>query len=284
MSWANLHSHSSFCDGKADPEDFIKAAIEKSFIAYGYSSHAPTCYQSIWNMEPAQMNDYISEICRLKTKYAGEIEIYTGLEQDYIQGMTVPDYLQKDFDYIIGSVHYIGKYPDGSGFCFDGKSEAFFKGILEVFDNDFRKAITAYFELSKDMIRLQRPDIIGHLDKIKMHNNISMYLNEQDTWYENLVNDFLDTIKKNDCIAEVNTRGTYRRNPPMLYPSRWILERIYQKKIPVMINSDAHHPSEIDLGFSATARLLKEIGFKTLRILHQGKWQELPFTEKGMVV
>ena len=31
-------------------------------------------------------------------------------------------------DYILGSVHFIDRYPDGSWFSFDGKPDLFFQG------------------------------------------------------------------------------------------------------------------------------------------------------------
>ena len=49
-------------------------------------------------------------------------------------------------DYILGSVHFIDRYPDGSYFCFDGNPEIFFRGIEIIYNNDFRKAITVYYE------------------------------------------------------------------------------------------------------------------------------------------
>ena len=35
----NLHTHSTFCDGKNTPEEMVRAAIAKGFDAIGFSSH-----------------------------------------------------------------------------------------------------------------------------------------------------------------------------------------------------------------------------------------------------
>jgi histidinol-phosphatase (PHP family) len=286
MPWANFHSHSVFCDGKALPEEFIKRAIEKGFPAYGCSSHAPVPFDSVWNMQPAKLPEYFRELNRIRKLYSGEIQVYTGLEVDYIEGIwgcqasglrtTIPDFL-------IGSVHYIGQYNNGSYFCFDGGPEAFFRGIEQIYQNDFKKAISAYYHSVIGMAETDRPDIIGHLDKIKMHNSIRPYLSEEDKWYTNLVEDTLEVILQNGCMVEVNTRGLYKHNPPILYPGPWILKRLQQKKIPVVISSDAHHPDEIESGFGSAAALLHDIGFKTVMVLLDGKWQEKPFDEKGMI-
>jgi histidinol-phosphatase (PHP family) len=287
MPWVNYHSHSLFCDGKAAPEEFIVAAINNGFKAYGYSSHAPVPFASQWNMPADKLSEYLSEITRIKTKYANEIQVYTGLEVDYIEGLGG---LQKSglgnplLDYVVGSVHYIGEFPDGSHFCFDGETEAFFKNIEILYQNNFRKAITTYYHSLMRMVEVDNPDVIGHMDKIKMHNSFKPYLNEEDKWYIELVEESLEIIKQKGCIVEVNTRGLYKKDPPVLYPGLWVLERIYQKKIPVMLNSDSHHPNEIELGFSTAAKLLREIGFRTLRILIDGKWLDKAFSEHGMIL
>jgi histidinol-phosphatase (PHP family) len=284
MPWANYHSHSHYCDGKAAPEDFIIAAVKKGFPAYGFSSHAPVPFASRWNMEREKLPEYIEEISRIKQLYSEIIQVYTGLEIDYIDGqwgyqlsgLKVPS-----FDFIIGSVHYIGQLPDGSHFCFDGQPEAFFEGIEILYKNDFRKALINYYSLLRCMVETDVPDIIGHMDKIKMHNTVKTYFREDEKWYVKEVEHTLDLIARCNCIVEVNTRGLYKHDPPLMYPSAWVLERIYKKGIPVMLNSDSHHPDEIDLGFTYAASVLRDIGFKTLMVLFNGKWQGKPFNDMG---
>jgi histidinol-phosphatase (PHP family) len=287
MPWANFHSHSLFCDGKAAPEDFIVAAIKKGFPAYGYSSHAPVPFPSLWNLAPEKLQDYLDEINRLKIKFAGEIQIYTGLEIDYIEGLwghQLSGLKDTPIDYFIGSVHYIGQFPNGSHFCFDGQPDAFFEGIELLYHNDFRKAITLYYNSVMQMVETDKPDVIGHLDKIKMHNAVHPYLAGEEKWYTNLVEETLEVIRQKGCMIEVNTRGLYKHIPPVLYPGTWVLKRIYQKKIPVILNSDSHHPDEIDLGFAYAAKLLREIGFKLLKVLLDGKWQEKAFNDEGLLM
>jgi len=285
MPWVNYHSHSLFSDGKAAPEEFIKAAIARKFPAYGYSCHSPVPFQSGWNMDADKLQEYLGEIARIRLAYKEEIEVYAGLELDYINGIPhLPVRALKEMgcDYILGSVHYIDRFPDGSHFCFDGKPDAFFKGIEVIYHNDFRKAITTYYEKTRMMIDRDCPDIIGHMDKIKMHHGVSPYLNEEEEWYMKQVEDTLDLIAEKGCIMEINSRGLYKHNPPLLYPSPWILKQAYIRKIPVMLNSDAHHPDEIDLCFTETALMLKHTGYKTLRILFNGAWQDKPFSEAGV--
>jgi histidinol-phosphatase (PHP family) len=133
------------------------------------------------------------------------------------------------------------------------------------------------------MLENNKPDIVGHLDKIKMHNTVNAYFREDDVWYVDAVEETLDLIASRGSILEVNTRGLYKHTPPLLYPSSWILKRAFQKKIPVMINSDSHHPDEIDSGFTEVSELLADIGYRTLKVLIHGSWQDKPFTSKGLL-
>jgi histidinol-phosphatase (PHP family) len=286
MPWVNYHSHTHFCDGKASPEDFIAAAIHRGFQAYGYSSHAPVPFPSRWNMDSGRLQEYLDEVSRIKSAYHGIIEVYSGLEVDYIDGYWgygVSGLKNKELDYFVGSVHYLSRFPDGSFFCFDGQPEAFFRGIELLYQNDFQKALTVYYECVRLMVENDKPDIVGHMDKIKMHNKVRTYFSEDDKWYRDQVEETLELIAQKGCILEVNTRGLYKHNPPMLYPGRWVLEQAYLRKIPVLLNSDAHHPDEIEAGFSFAAGMLREIGYKSLRILLNHVWQDVPFDEKGLL-
>jgi hypothetical protein len=51
-----------------------------------------------------------------------------------------------------------------------------------------------------------------------------------------------------------------------------------------MMNSDSHHPDEIDSGFADTAALLRQIGYRSVRVLLNGNWQDRGFTPAGIEV
>ena len=143
----NYHSHCSFCDGKAPMEDFVEEAVRQGFAAYGISSHAPLPFPARWTLEAERMAAYLAEIDRLKAAYADRIELYAGLEIDYLNEQSNPasDYFQKlPLDYRIGSVHLIesrGKYVD-----IDTDAETFAENLRLHFDDDLRKLVTDYFD------------------------------------------------------------------------------------------------------------------------------------------
>ncbi len=287
ISWVNYHSHTYYCDGVSAPEDYVKEAIRLKLPAYGYSSHAPVPFPSDWNMPDNKLADYLSDIRKIKEQYQSQLQVYLALEIDYIPGIAGrSNYIMKgvDLDYFIGSIHYINQFPSGEYWNIDTTLELFEKGLKEIFSNDFRKAATRFWEVTRQMIEEDRPNIIGHLDKIKMFSANANYFNEDESWYRDQVDLTLKDIKKYGCIVEVNTRGYYRYGQPELYPGKRIIKRLVEYNIPIMISSDAHTPEEIIKGFPDTTILLKKLGVNKLAALYNNKWNEYPFTDKGLEI
>jgi histidinol-phosphatase (PHP family) len=132
------------------------------------------------------------------------------------------------------------------------------------------------------MIIEDRPDIIGHIDKIKMFNVKNSYFNESEKWYTEQVDLTIKTLKEYNTIVEINTRGLYRYGQTDLYPGKKVLEKLVKANIPLMINSDAHKPEEIIMGMPHAGGILKNSGVKSIYALRSGKWSEYPFDESGI--
>ena len=110
MQLSNYHSHCTFCDGRSTPEDFIKFAVAHGFRAYGFSSHSPLPFETFWNMSKDDMPEYLTEIERLKKKYSDRLEIYVGLEIDFLDesyNASIPYFRNLPLDYRIGSIHFL---------------------------------------------------------------------------------------------------------------------------------------------------------------------------------
>jgi histidinol-phosphatase (PHP family) len=279
--WSNFHTHSSFCDGKGELSEYVQEAKKLKMLSLGFSSHAPVPFPTKWCMKSERLPEYLESVRKLKVLNQ-DLDIYAGLEVDFIPGITSPNVFKNKLDYTIGSVHFVEVLPDGTGWEIDGTHASFLEGFEKIFHSNVKDTIVRYLELTREMILTACPTIVGHMDKIKIQNVDGKFFDEHDSWYQEEIRKTIDVIDSSGAMVEVNTRGIYQKKSTTTYPSPWILELLHQKNIPVTINSDAHHPSNIVSEFSNTASLLKTIGFKTISILHEGSWKAFSFDEHGI--
>ncbi len=285
MAWTNYHGHCHYCDGKLPPEEHVRQAIRNGMPALGISSHAPVDFSSSWAMPPRRLPDYVAEMRQLRAQYADQIQLYMGLEVDYIPHriqVRSPHILAAGLDYTVGSVHFVDAYADGTPWEIDGPHAGFLKGLHAIFGGDAVAVVKRFYALNREMIREGCPDVVGHLDKIKMQSEGGVLFDEHADWYRAEVLATLEEIQTAGTIVEVNTRGAYKKRVGGTYPSPWILERMFARKIPVCLNSDAHHPDELERDFDIAAAQLLQIGYRELWVLLDGEWQARPFGVNGL--
>lgn len=282
MHLTNMHTHTVYCDGKATTEEMVIAAINCNMQSIGISTHGPTPFVSDWNISLDKVESYIWEINRLKEKYEGVIEIYLGMELDYIPGAGFDSNsiaLMDRLDYYIGSVHYLGYFKDGTMWTVDYDKDGLIRGINEGFGGDSRLAVETYYSLISDMAKRYEPPIIGHLDLFKKNNGSGIFFDEQSEWYHSAVLNALDVIAHAGSIVEINTGGIARGFRQDQYPSTWILEEIRDRGIPVIIDSDAHTPDSIACKFDEMYNLVSELGFNKLSYMTKDGWRQQPIME-----
>jgi histidinol-phosphatase (PHP family) len=277
-NWSNFHCHSNFSDGKGTPEDIIKKAIELNMPAIGISEHSPVPFETAWNLKSENVDNYIELVNSFKKKNSGKIEIYCGMEVDYISNMQT-EILKNSkidqLDYIIGSIHFLGFLADGQLWNIDSSGELFEQGMKEIFKNDGIHLIESYYENVANMVKQLKPTIVGHLDKIRLHNTGEVYFAEDSSYYKNAALYALEAIKKADCMVELNTRGLYKHNKKEPYPTLWLLKQMRQRSLRVVISSDSHIPDDLVRGFPTAIEFLKEAGYRSRYSLESGKWNEI---------
>jgi len=278
MHLTNLHTHTVYCDGQFSTEDMILAAIQKKFKSIGISSHGPTPFISDWNIQMDKIEKYIDEVTFLKDKYKDTIEVFLGMELDYIPGIgfdEVSKSLIKRLDYYIGSIHYLGTFKNGVMWTVDYNIEELLQGINESFNGNARLAVETYYNLISEMAVKYQPPIIGHLDLFKKNNKSNVLFDENEDWYVKTVEKCLDAIKNTSSSIEINTGGIARGFTLEQYPSTFILKMIKDRNIPIMINSDAHTSNCIDCKFNEMYKLIHELGFDSLTYLTKAGWKKL---------
>lgn len=277
--WSNFHTHSHYCDGKGEISDYLKAAAGAGVHAIGFSSHAPLPFPCKWCMKIDEFPQYLAEIESAKQSFPG-MQIYKGLEVDYIPDVISPLTFADRLDYTIGSIHFVESF-DGKGWEIDNTLEVFKEGLAKIFDNNIRAAVTRYLELTRAMLTLAPPDILGHMDKIKV-NAANVFFDEAEPWYRNQIEKTIGTIAEANAIVEVNTRGIYKKKSSTPYPSPWILDQLRGRNIRITMSSDAHHPDDLTREFESTRRLIADVGFTHITVLRDNSWKGIPLDEYGV--
>ncbi len=274
MNLTNYHSHTPYCDGRCNIEEFIATAIFWGFTSYGVSPHSPIPYTSSCNMLHERVEEYISEMNLLKQKYEGKIELYTGMEIDFFGeewNTTIEYFRNMPLDYRIASVHFIPN-QQGEYFDIDGNAHKFIKLVDTHFGGDIRYVVETYFETMRKMIEIGGYDFIGHPDKISMNASAYSPHITDSTWYKDIVHDYFKFIANKGVMLEVNTKA-YKPHS-YLFPNVQHLKYLKELNIPLVVNSDAHIPSLMKSGFNETYALLKDAGYKNTMQLSGGEWIE----------
>ena len=275
MNRTNYHSHCSFCDGKAPMEQFVIAARDAGFTSYGVSSHAPLPFNTRWTLKLENVPAYLSELERLKQKYAEDLELYTGMEIDYLDDTQNPsiDYFQTlPLDYRIGSVHMVYT-PAGKIVDTDTNLDNFKRILEDDFQGDLQLLVETYFRSSMRMVELGGFDFVGHADKMVHNAELCDKSLLQQGWFKRRLEDYFLLIAEKGFMAEINTKAY--RVKGCFFPDERHWGMLKELGIPILVNSDAHLPELVnDCRFLALG-LLKKAGFKTVRELHQGKWVDV---------
>ncbi len=281
MQLSNYHSHCTFCDGRSAPEEFVRFALAKRFRAYGFSSHSPLPFETFWNMSAADFPDYLQEIDRLKQKYASQLEIYTGLEIDYLDetyNPSIPYFQEMPLDYRIGSIHFLplsGELTEANMVCIDGSFEDYKEAVDRHFGGDVRLLVKRFYTSTLQMIEAGGFDIVGHIDKIRMNGSRYRPFSMQDEWYHSLFYECLELIAAKGLMVEINTKNMQRKQE--IFPHNEYLSILREFNIPVMVNSDCHYPDLVNDGREAAFELLRQTGYRTTRELVNGHWEDVPF-------
>lgn len=273
MNKTNYHSHTVYCDGRAYMDDFLRFAQAEGYTSYGFSSHAPLPFPTAWTMEWDRMDDYLAEAQSMKAKYAGRVEVYVGLEIDYIDkshNASLPCFRHLPLDYRIGSVHML---KDDLGRMVDiDCPPALFRRIVDVhFGSDVEQVVRRYYMQLDRMLDAGGFDIVGHADK--MHYN-AMCMRPgllDEPWYDRLVRDYFAKIVACGYQIEVNTKAWNEQG--VFFPNQRYFPYLFNIGATVQVNSDAHYPDRIGNGREEALRQLWQAGFRCVSELHDGRWQ-----------
>lgn len=272
----NYHTHCFLDDGTRPLEEYVRQAVSLGFQALGFSCHAPG--DDEWHMKPQDFPYYIDEIQRLKEEFSGSIEIYTGLEVDYLDhsGELLGQEYADQVDYTIGSVHSFWHRESGQYLSIDGPEQEFLTLLEQRFDGSIIRMAEHYFAMQCRLVEEYPCDILAHCDLIKKKNISSRFYDPHASWYRDAAVQLVHTAARKGQRIEVNTGGVTRAGLEEFYPAPWMLSAANEGSVPVVLSSDAHHPKHLNAHFPQALQAVKSAGYKEADVLLQGKWQRVP--------
>lgn len=251
----DYHMHTPRCHHAiGNMREYAAAAVQLGLKEIGMSDHAPLPEELYdgWRMRRHELPDYLREAEALRAAFAGRLAVRIGLEADFYPGGE--DYVREliaahDWDYIIGSVHYIGTWG------FDNEDR-----LDEWRCRDVERAYCDYFDLVAASAHSGLFDIIGHPDLIKKFGHRpplgSRAVSEAEA-------NMLKAVKASGCTLEISSAGL-RKPIAEVYPHARIIARAADLGIPFAFGSDAHAPGEVGHAMDTCLAMLDACGIRSV--------------------
>lgn len=267
MNRQNLHTHTVLSDGKNTAEEMALGAIRAGCGSLGFSEHSPlprAADPDGYTMRTENVPVYRREVLRLREKFAGELEIFLGLEQDIDSAPP-----QDDYDYLIGSVH--GLWKNGVYLPVDEAGETFRRIVTEIYGGDALGFVRDYYKRMAEVFQKTGCQIIGHFDLAAKFNESGRFFDENSQPYLDAALEALEALLQENVIFEINTGAMSRGYRSMPYPAPPLLRAIRKKGGRICITSDSHSADTVTYAFTQAEELARACGFReTMTLAKEG--------------
>ncbi len=247
---ADYHMHTPLCrHASGTAAEYVAAARVAGLAEIGFSDHSPMpSYYDDWRMLAEELPLYFDWIAEARAA-AGDMPVRMALEVDWLEGgeaWTEELAGRASWDYLIGSVHYIGAWN------FDNPADK-----QKFSDFGTEEAWDRYWALFAQAARSRMFDIMAHPDLIKKFGHRPA--GDLRRWYEPAV----AAVAESGAAIEINTAGLFKDVAEM-YPAMPFLQLAREAGVPLTINSDAHAPAEVGRSFTAAVELAKAAGYDSV--------------------
>lgn len=254
----DYHLHTHLCghaSGKLD--EYVREGEKAGLAEIGFADHFPLEVMEFKPAMPVTMKSrelprYVEEV-QQATQNAS-LPVKLGAEVDYLPGKTekaLEIIGQHPFDYIIGSVHFIGEWD-----C----THPFYRQEFE--RRSLEQVYQSYFELIRGTCRSGMFDIIGHADAVK---KFGYRITPEQA--RPLYRETARVLAETGVCLEVNTAGL---DAPAgeIYPERDLLRECIREGVEITVGSDAHDPGEVARHFDRAREILLEEGVSRLAVFN----------------
>jgi len=247
----DYHMHTPRCNHAiGEVREYAEMAVQRGLKEIGMSDHSPMPdgFDAAWRMDIAELPSYLREVECVREEFASELIVRVGLEADFHPGAeeAVQSIIDGyDWDYVIGSVHYIGDW------AFDNPDEMERWEAMNPED-----VYCDYFDLLASSAATGMFDMIGHPDLIKKFGQRAPEGSKRVDKAESLM---LEAVKASGTVLEISSAGL-RKPVAEIYPHTRIVKKAAAMGIPFCFGSDAHAPVEVGHGMDACLDVLQLYG------------------------
>ena len=205
-------------------------------------------FQKVWlktNKFKHTLKDYFDFMAELQKNHAVKIGIEVCNFKNQSAVKKILD--EWDFDYIIGSVHFLW------GWGYDAS-----KIKNEWTRHDLKEIYEEYTREVEKLAESKIYDILGHPFNIRLFKNFPDF--EVTEYLERVA----VALKKSDMAVDVNTGTKYRYPVEEISPYADFMKVAAAYELPITINSDAHQPEDCGKFHDEAVEYVKTFGYKKI--------------------
>ena len=278
MISCDLHVHTCYSHGRDTPAAMYAAALERGLTLVGFAEHSPRPPGFDYTREYREhltrhLPDYEREVLALKAApregVNGLCNVLYGMEMDWLDGQEtfMPAACRaRDFDYILGSVHFIGRWG------FDDGAEPW-EGLSQ---EECEALYTAYFAAWEAMLRSGCFSIAAHPDLVKIFSVDRFHVWLDKPQSQAVLRRALSALGEAGMSMEISSAGL-RKPCAEIYPAPRIMAIAAELNLPVSFASDAHRAEDVAGDFARLAAYARSFGFAGHVFFEKGNMRELRF-------
>jgi histidinol-phosphatase (PHP family) len=241
-------------------ERYSDVAGERGIEVLGVSEHVYRFSQAldVWR-HPYWRSLAVDDLDAYCAFVRDETPLQLGIEADFVPGnedRTANLLEARDFDYVLGSVHFLGS----AAVDMRGEWDVWTSGEPD-------KVWRRYFETLGEAARSGLFDILSHPDLVKVWGSDGPRPDGDLRRFYELA---MDGIAESDVAIEVSTAGL-RKPAGEIYPARPFLEMCVEAGRPVALSSDAHTPNDLAYGYDDALELLDSVGVGEIAVFDRRK-------------
>lgn len=228
---------------------YLAAAEEQGIAELGVSEHLYRFAESLAIWQHSYWQDQAVDELGAYCEFVRTTPLRLGIEADYIRGAedriaTLLD--AHGFDYVVGSVHYLGDLGAVDDQRYD---------VWSSFP-DADSLWQSYFEWQAELARSGLFDIVSHPDLVKIWGE-DRPRPERDPRFH--YEPFVEAVAESGIAVEVSTAGL-RKPVGEIYPSRALAEMFVEAGAGFALSSDAHTPDQVGFGYEQAVEFLADLG------------------------